>query len=111
VALFTGCQAASSVNVRPTPLPQDPNIQVFTNQEPTSEYTEPYRKITRSGDNLEQVLIESIAAATSRIDIAVQEFRLPNVAKALRDRAAAGVKIRVILENEYSRPYSAYTND
>jgi competence ComEA-like helix-hairpin-helix protein len=109
VALFTGCQAASSVSVRPTPLPQDPNIQVFTNQEPTSEYTEPYRKITRSGDNLEQVLIESIAAATSRIDIAVQEFRLPNVAKALRDRAAAGVKIRVILENEYSRPYSAYT--
>lgn len=107
-ALFTGCQAASSVNVRPTPLPQDPNVQVFANQESSSEFTEPYRKITRSGDNLEQVLIDAIAAATSNIDIAVQEFRLPNVAKALRDRAAAGVKIRILLEHEYARPYSAY---
>jgi len=109
-ALFTGCQAASSIDVRPTPLPQDPNIQVFTNHEPSSEYTEPYRKITRSGDNLEQILIETITSATSTIDIAVQEFRLPNVAKALRDRAVAGVKIRVILEHDYARPYSTYSS-
>ncbi|MBD1825155.1 helix-hairpin-helix domain-containing protein [Cyanobacteria bacterium FACHB-DQ100] len=109
VALFTGCQVASSVSDRPKPLPQDPNIQVFTNHDPSSEYTEPYRKITRSGNNLEQVLIDAIATATSSIDIAVQEFRLPNVAKALRDRAASGVKVRVILEHEYARPYSAYT--
>lgn len=109
MALFTGCQVVTSVNGRPAPLPQDPNLQVFTNHEPASEYTEPYRKIVRSGDNLEQVLIDAIASATSSIDIAVQEFRLPNVAKALRDRSAAGVKIRVILEHEYARPYSAYT--
>ena len=109
-ALFAGCQAVSSVNVRPVLLPQDPNIQVFTNHEPASEYIEPYRKITRSGDNLEQVLINTIASATSSIDIAVQEFRLPNVAKALRDRAASGVKVRVILEHEYARPYSTYTS-
>lgn len=109
VALLTGCKAASSVSVRPTPLPQAPNVQVFMNQEQSAEYTEPYRKIGRSGDNLEQVLIEGISSATSSIDVAVQEFRLPNVAKALRDRAAAGVKVRVILEHEYARPYSAYT--
>lgn len=105
--LFAGCRAASSVGVRP--LPQDPNIQVFTNHTPTSEYAEPYRKITRTGDNLEQIVIDAIVSSKSNIDIAVQEFRLPNVAKALRDRAAAGVKIRVILENQYARPYSAYS--
>jgi competence ComEA-like helix-hairpin-helix protein len=106
--LFAGCRAASSSSgVRP--LPQDPNTQVFMNQVPTSEYTEPYRKIKRAGDNLEQVLIDSIAAAKLSIDIAVQEFRLPNVAKALRDRAASGVKVRVILEHQYARPYSSYT--
>jgi competence ComEA-like helix-hairpin-helix protein len=106
--LFAGCRAASSsISVRP--LPQDPNIQVFTNQAATSDYTEPYRKITRAGDNLEQVLIDTIASAKSSIDVAVQEFRLPNVAKALRDRATAGVTVRVIVENQYARPYSSYS--
>lgn len=79
------------------------------NQAQSAEYTEPYRKITRSGSDLEQVLIDAIASATSSIDIAVQEFRLPNVAKALRDRTAAGVKVRVILEHKYARPYSEFT--
>ncbi|GAP95750.1 hypothetical protein NIES2104_22740 [Leptolyngbya sp. NIES-2104] len=109
MALLTACKAASSSNVRLTSLPQDPNIQVFMNQDQSAEYTEPYRKITRSGSDLEQVLIQTIASATSSIDVAVQEFRLPNVAKALRDRAASGVTVRVILEHEYARPYSAYT--
>ncbi|BAU15197.1 competence protein ComEA helix-hairpin-helix repeat protein [Leptolyngbya sp. NIES-3755] len=104
-----GCKAASSSNIRPIPLPQDPNVQVFMNQEQSAEYTEPYRKIVRSGNDFEQVLIEAISSATLSIDVAVQEFRLPNVAKALRDRASAGVKVRVILEHEYARPYSVYT--
>ncbi|MGG6265725.1 phospholipase D-like domain-containing protein [Leptolyngbya sp. AN03gr2] len=109
VSLLMGCKAASSSNGRPISLPQDPNVQVFMNQDVSAEYTEPYRKIARSGNDLEQVLIEAISSATSSIDVAVQEFRLPNVAKALRDRAAAGVTVRVILEHQYARPYSAYT--
>lgn len=81
------------------------------NQDQASQFTEPYRKITRSGTDLEQILIDTIATAKSNIDVAVQEFRLPRVAKALRDRAAAGVKVRVILENTYARPYSDYTSE
>ncbi|MBE9009325.1 helix-hairpin-helix domain-containing protein [Pseudanabaenaceae cyanobacterium LEGE 13415] len=104
-----GCKAASSSNVRVSPLSQDPNVQVYMNQEQSAEYQEPYREITRSGSNFEQILIDAISSATLSIDVAVQEFRLPNVAKALRDRAASGVKVRVILEHEYARPYSAYT--
>jgi phosphatidylserine/phosphatidylglycerophosphate/cardiolipin synthase-like enzyme len=107
---LTACQRVEPQVIRPTALAQDPNIQVYMNQNPAGQYTEPYRNITRAGDNFEQVVIDAIAQAQSRIDVAVQEFRLPNVAKALRDRAAAGVKVRVILENTYAHPYSSYTS-
>ncbi|NDJ16700.1 competence protein ComE [Myxacorys almedinensis A] len=97
--------------VRPSPLPQDPLIQVYSNHNPASQYREPYRQQTRSGDDLEQLLVDAINTAKLSIDIAVQEFRLPNVARALRDRAASGVQVRVILENTYSRPFSTFTAD
>jgi len=84
-------------------------IQVYTNHEPASRYTEPYRKQTRDGDDLEQKIVETIAAAHSTIDVAVQELRLPKIAAALAERQSAGVKIRVILENTYSRPFSTFT--
>lgn len=95
--------------VRATPLPQDPLIQVYTNHEPASKYQEPYRQQTRSGDDLEQLLVDAIGSAKSSIEVAVQEFRLPKVARALRDRAASAVQVRVILENTYSRPFSTFT--
>ncbi|OUC14873.1 MAG: competence protein ComE [Alkalinema sp. CACIAM 70d] len=90
-------------------LSQDAKIQVYMNQNTSAEFKEPYRPMTRAGDNLEQQIIDTINQAQSTIVVAVQEFRLPNIAKALRDRAAAGIKVRVVLENQYSKPYSAYT--
>lgn len=95
--------------MRPSPLPQDERIQVYMNQNAATSYTEPYRNTTRSGDNLEQTMIDAIAAARSTVDVAVQELRLPGIAQALVDRQRAGVKVRVILENTYSRPYSQFT--
>ncbi len=91
---------------KPKPLPQDPHIQVFFNQTETNTYNDPYRRIQRSGNNLEQILIDAIGQATSSIDIAVQELNLPQVAKALIDKAQAGIVVRVILENQYSDPWS-----
>lgn len=92
-------------------LPQDTAIAVYFNYNQASgaDYTEPYRQITRPGDNLEQIIIEAIDSAQSTIDVAVQEFRLPNLARALAQRQQAGVKVRVILENQYSRPWSEFT--
>nr|WP_225938750.1 phospholipase D-like domain-containing protein [Kovacikia minuta] len=81
------------------------------NQNPASSYTEPYRNQTRSGDNLEQKIIETIATAQSSIDVAVQELRLPKLVEALVERQRAGVKVRVILENTYSRPFSEFTSE
>lgn len=91
------------------PLPQDPLIQVFFNQSQAAYYTEPYRAVERSGDDLEQVIIAAIRSADISVDVAVQELRLPGIAAALRERHQAGVRVRVILENTYRRPLSAIT--
>lgn len=103
------CQRGQTQPTQPAPLPQDPQIQVYTNHNPATSYTEPYRHQTREGDDLEQIIIDTITAAHSTVDVAVQELRLPRVAAALIERHRAGVKVRVILENTYSRPFSSFT--
>lgn len=90
-------------------LPQHPNIQVFFNQNQASRYTDPYRNIERLGDNLERVIVENLSKAKLSIDIAVQELRLPNIAKAIVDAKLHGVQVRLILENNYSRAWSEFT--
>jgi phosphatidylserine/phosphatidylglycerophosphate/cardiolipin synthase-like enzyme len=86
-----------------TPLPQDPQIQVYFNHNPSTSYLEPYRPVQRSGDDLEAMIIQEIDRATQSIDIAVQEIRLPRIAKALAKRQQVGIAVRVILENKYHR--------
>lgn len=106
--LIAGCQSVQ-LQQRPAPLPQDPLIQVYFNHTESSEYREPYRQQKRAGDDLEQKIVEAIAQAQSTIDVAVQELRLPKIAQALVERQKAGVKVRVILDNTYSRPWSTFT--
>jgi phosphatidylserine/phosphatidylglycerophosphate/cardiolipin synthase-like enzyme len=84
------------------PLPQDPYIQVYFNQNQAAVYTDPYRHITRHGDDLEQVLVAAIATAKTSIDVAVHEFSLPGVAQALAQRQQAGIPVRVVIENTYN---------
>jgi competence ComEA-like helix-hairpin-helix protein len=105
---LVACQQAQPQTLRPSPLPQDEAVQVYMNQQTAAQYTEPYRQQSRSGDDLEQVIVDAIASATTTIDVAVQELRLPKIAQALRNRHAAGVKVRIILENLYARPYSSF---
>lgn len=105
--MTTACQAVRSQH--PKPLPQDPLIRVYFNHVESAEYREPYRQQTRKGDDLEQQIVTAIAAAKSTVDVAVQELRLPKIAEALVERQKAGVKVRVILENNYSRPWSTLT--
>lgn len=106
------CVKTSSESVlkpRLESLPQDPLIAVYFNHSEASVYTEPYRHISRFGDDLEQIIIDTITQSTSTIDVAVQEFRLPNIAQTLVERHQAGVQVRVILENNYRRPWSQFT--
>jgi phosphatidylserine/phosphatidylglycerophosphate/cardiolipin synthase-like enzyme len=91
------------------PLPQHPQIQAFFNQNPVNSYLEPYRGIQRPGDDLEAQIIAEIDRAQQSIDIAVQEFKLPRIALALAKQQQAGIKVRVILEHNYSRSWSTFT--
>lgn len=109
---LNSCQQKVTSEKRTANLIQDPNIKVYFNHNLAKDanYTEPYRKITRAGDNLEQVIIDQINSAQSTIDLAVQEFNLPNVALALVEKQRAGINVRIILENSYSKSLSKGTS-
>lgn len=107
--LLTACKSVQSPAQQLPSLPQDPVIQVYFNHAESAKYTEPYRHKQRQGDNLEQQIIDAITQAQSSVDVAVQELRLPKIAQALVEKHNAGVKVRVILENNYSRPWSNFT--
>ncbi len=109
---ITACQRVKSGDRREElveTLPQDPFVQVYFNHSPSSQYLEPYRQQTRQGDNLEAQIVTTISQAQSTVDIAVQELRLPKVAQAIAKKHQEGVKVRLILENIYSRPWSSFT--
>ena len=112
--LFLGFTARQQQPAAPTvlllqPLPQDPLIQAYFNHSQAAVYTEPYRQQKRLGDDLEQMVVEAIATAQSSIDVAMHELNLPHVAQTLAERQQAGVQVRLIVENAYSRPRSSYT--
>jgi len=86
------------------PLPQDAFIQVYFNHSQAATYTDSYRQIARTGDDLEARIIAAIESAQTSIDVAVHEFTLPGIALALSQRQVAGVKVRIIVENTYSTP-------
>jgi phosphatidylserine/phosphatidylglycerophosphate/cardiolipin synthase-like enzyme len=107
---LTGCQQVQSSSQLLEPLPQDPSIQVYFNNSQSSKYTEAYRQKSRFGDDLEKQIVDTISQAKSTIDIAVQELRLPKVAQILAEKQKSGVKVRLILEHNYSRPWSSFTS-
>ncbi|MBW4555370.1 MAG: helix-hairpin-helix domain-containing protein [Trichormus sp. ATA11-4-KO1] len=111
ILAIAACQRVQSSNQRLAALPQDPLVQVYFNHSQSSEYKEPYRRLTRPGDNLEQHIVDAISQAKSTVDVAIQELRLPNLVQALADKQQAGIKVRVILENNYSRPWSSLSPD
>ena len=78
------------------------SVKAYFNYNQSASYTDPYRKIARQGDNLEQVILTQIASAKKTIYVAVQELRLPLVAKALAAKKAQGVDVRVVLEHDYN---------
>ncbi len=94
------------------PLPQDPDIQVYFNynQAKGAQYRDPYRQIQRPGDNLEATILSTIDQAQSSIDLAVQELRLPQVAQALVKKHQKGIKVRLVLENQYNFSVAEKTN-
>ena len=101
-----GAEPLNAIAPSVPPLEQDPQIQVFFNHSEASVYRDPYRQIARHGDNLEAVITDTIKQADTSVDIAVQALNLPLVAQALIESHHQGVRIRLILDNQYSQPWS-----
>ncbi len=85
-------------------------VKSYFNQNESKTYIDPYRKFERNGDNLEAVLIKAADIAKSSIDVAVQDFNLSNYAKALVKARKRGVKVRVILEDQYNLSLAKITS-
>jgi len=98
--------SAEAIDTLLDPLPQDAQIQVYLNHSQAASYQHPYRSVVRYGDDLEQILVEAIEGAEVSVEVAIQELRLPKIAQALGQKFQAGISVRVILENNYSRPWS-----
>jgi phosphatidylserine/phosphatidylglycerophosphate/cardiolipin synthase-like enzyme len=79
------------------------SVRTYMNHNPASSYTDPYRQISRPGDNLEKVIVDTIRAAKKSVYVAVQELRLPLIAQALIEKMNEGVDVRVILEHDYNK--------
>ena len=90
----------------PPELPLPPGIRVAFNHRGAGRYRSPVSGQWRQGDDLEALLLESIREAHREILVAVQELSLPAVAQALVERHRRGVRVRVVLENSYSTPWS-----
>ena len=90
----------------PVTLPLPKGIDVGFNHRAISRYRSPLSGEWRSGDNLEQMLINAIQSAEEEILVAVQELSLPRIAESLIAASRLGVNVKVILENKYSTPWS-----
>ncbi len=87
-------------------LPLPPDIRVAFNHRSGSRYRSPVHGRWRQGDDLEAMLLEGIRSAQRELLVAVQELSLPDIAHALVERHRQGVRVRVVLENTYSAPWS-----
>jgi len=74
----------------------------YFNHDESVSYIEPYRKIQRAGSDLEALILAEIQSAQTSLDIAAQELRLPRVAHALVAKQKNGVRVRLIIENDYN---------
>ena len=87
-------------------LPLPHNFQLHFNHRDGARYRNPLNGDWRNGDNLEEHLIRQINAANKEVLMAIQELTLPQIAKALIRAEQRGVRVQVVLENNYSSPWS-----
>ena len=107
--LASGCSRTGVVLGKPAvdlSLPE--GFDVGFNHRSVSRYLSPISGEWRNGDNLEQMLIDAIRSAEEEILVAIQELSLPRIAQSLVAASRKGVNVKVILENNYSTPWSQH---
>ncbi|MFY7694949.1 MAG: phospholipase D-like domain-containing protein, partial [Cyanobium sp.] len=108
LTLLAGCGPAPAGvdrSVQPA-LPLPAGIRVAFNHREAERYRSPVSGLWRPGDNLEALVLEAISEARQEILVAVQELSLPAVAQALVARHRQGLAVKVVLDNNYSTPWS-----
>ena len=107
--ILTGCTAIPGLRrgSGPADLPLPPGITVAFNQRSDHRYRSPISGRWRQGDDLEAFVIQAIREARQEVLVAVQELSLPGIAEALVAQRQRGLRVRVVLENTYSQPWSA----
>ncbi|WP_186541313.1 phosphatidylserine/phosphatidylglycerophosphate/cardiolipin synthase family protein [Synechococcus sp. BIOS-E4-1] len=104
--LLSCSQAGQIVGAADAELPLPQNFQLHFNHRDSGRYQSPLTGQWRNGDNLEEQLIRQIHTANEEVLMAIQELTLPQIAKALIRAKKRGVRVQVVLENNYSRPWS-----
>jgi phosphatidylserine/phosphatidylglycerophosphate/cardiolipin synthase-like enzyme len=88
---------------------QSGEFELLFNNDPETRFREPYRGIEREGHDFEARVVEFAKGARRSVLVAVQELRLPRLARALAEVKASGVDVRVVLENSYNVAFSTLT--
>jgi len=78
-------------------------INVYFNKSALTEYAQPGNEANHQ-INLEERLILRLSEAQNRIDLAIYDFTLADIADALIERAAAGVAVRVLTDAKEPDP-------
>ena len=107
--LASGCsQTGVVLGKPPVDLSLPEGFDVGFNHRSVSRYRSPLSGEWRNGDNIEQMLIDAIRSAEEEILVAIQELSLPRIAQSLVAASRKGVNVKVILENNYSTPWSQH---
>ena len=105
--MLLSCSQAGQVVGKADPeLPLPPQFQLHFNHRDAGRYRQPLNGQWRNGDNLEDHLVQQINAASEELLVAIQELTLPEISQALIRAKKRGVNVQVVLENNYSKPWS-----
>ncbi|WP_225867239.1 phospholipase D-like domain-containing protein [Cyanobium sp. PCC 7001] len=105
--MLAGCSAVARLGGQPPQRPPLPEgFRVVFNHRLGARYRSPITGQWRAGDDLEAFLLENVRQARRSILVAVQELSLPRLAEALVEQRRKGVRVQVVLENNYSAPWS-----
>ena len=105
--LCSSCsQPGRIIGSRPAELSMPPGIQVAFNHREAGRYQSPLSGDWRDGDDLEQFIVSAIEQAETSLLVAVQELSLARLATSLIEAKQRGVNVQLVLENNYSSPWT-----
>ena len=105
--LCSSCsQPGRLIGAVPAELAMPPGIQVAFNHREAGRYRSLLSGEWRDGDDLERFIVAAIDQAETSLLVAVQELSLARLATSLIAAKQRGVLVQLVLENNYSSPWT-----